>query len=150
MCAFASDETEDLDGIDKAKFDGRFIGKKRKQYQQKKKAEKAERQNSSLRQQDLVSLNITDPQTKEEASSHAQALLDLLGDILSVCLYHQFAVFSFHLVGPQQYLHLLQEPSVCLAIRNLFSVQQANHSATEVVAESSIPAAHTSAQPMKA
>jgi hypothetical protein len=78
---FAFDEPEDVD----EEFHGFIIGKKRKQSQQKK-ARKMKRQNSSMKQQDLEKLGISDPQTKEEASLYSRDLLEMLKEVLSVRL----------------------------------------------------------------
>jgi hypothetical protein len=96
MAEFAPDETEEIGDFDEANPDGFVIGKKQKQSQQKK-ARKIKKPNSSLKQQDLIRLNVTDPQTKEEAISNAEVLLDMLKNALLVSFVlsnHRFLVSS--------------------------------------------------------
>jgi hypothetical protein len=163
MVEFAPDETEDFGELDEADSDGFIVGKKQKQ-SQKKKARKVKKPNSSLKQQDLVRLNVTDPQTKEEALFNAEVLLDMLESALSVSSYCRTAALWSHLIAPQRYFDLLQDPNVCLAIRNMFIVrapaatddheqriqQQTSPPAADDGTADSNPSAYPCVQPMKA
>ncbi|RXW14070.1 hypothetical protein EST38_g11783 [Candolleomyces aberdarensis] len=145
MVDLARNEIEDVDDVDEADSDGFAIRNKQKQYQQKK-AHKTKMRNSGLEEQDLALLNVTDPQTEEEASFNAWSLLDILKRTLS------------------EYFDLLREPEICLTIQRMAvdsvptnagdhearNQQPANGSAPEEAPADSTPAAYPCIQPMTA
>ncbi|KAJ2926878.1 hypothetical protein H1R20_g10207, partial [Candolleomyces eurysporus] len=130
MVDFALEKTEALMDVVEADSESFFIGKKQKQSHTKS-GRQMERQNSSPKQQHLARLNVTDPKSKEEASSNASLLLDTLKRTFS------------------RYLDLLREPEVYSTIQSMFVVsvptntgnheersqQPANGSAAEVPAD---------------
>ncbi|KAJ2932243.1 hypothetical protein H1R20_g4868, partial [Candolleomyces eurysporus] len=143
MVDFALDKTEP---VDEADSDGFVIGKKRNQ-SHRKCPRKMEGENSSLKQQDLARLNVTDPQTKEDASFNASFLLYTLKETFS------------------QYFDLLQKPEIYVTVQSMFVVldstdggnhcdkrnqQPANGSASEEALADITPAAYPCIQPMKA
>ncbi|RXW22210.1 hypothetical protein EST38_g3633 [Candolleomyces aberdarensis] len=143
MADFALDKTETVDEANSGDF---VTGRKRKQ-SHRKHARKMEGQNSSFKQQDLARLNVTDPQTKEDASLNASILLDTLKGTFSQCF------------------DLLQKPEVYGTVQSMFVVlvstnggnhrdekkqQLANCSASEEAPADVTPAAYPCIQPMKA
>ncbi|RXW12996.1 hypothetical protein EST38_g12858 [Candolleomyces aberdarensis] len=131
MVDFALDEMEDVD-VDEADPDGLVVGTKRKQYQQKK-AHKMKGHNSSLEEQDLTRLNVTNPQTKEEAFLNAEFLLGMLKRTLS------------------EYFALLREPDVCLTIQSmLVGLVPTDSSASEEAPTDLTPVAYPCIRPTTA
>ncbi|KAJ2926891.1 hypothetical protein H1R20_g10211, partial [Candolleomyces eurysporus] len=82
MVNFARGNTRVIVDVNEADSRGSVTGKKQKRAHRKQ-AHKMEKQNSGLKQQDLARLNVTDPRTREEASSNANSLLNTLRETLS-------------------------------------------------------------------
>ncbi|KAF6765917.1 hypothetical protein DFP72DRAFT_996790 [Ephemerocybe angulata] len=133
------DEQEDLE------FDGLLVGKKRKQ-SERKQARKAKKPTSRFNPKDLERLGISEPQSRLEAYTTANLLVECEKDTL------------------QQYLDFIYDERITAAVQNMFVVQSpmdvaegnehvAEGSPTEVVVaaeDSVVPSAYPCVQPMKA
>ena len=161
MVDFALDKTEVME-VDEADANGFVIEKKRKQSHQKQ-SRKLEKQNSSFKLQDLARLNVTDPQSKEEAFLNISLLLDTLKGTFSVRLGPNRSTYEpSH--RSQRYFDLLREPEICSTIQSMFVVmvstdtgkheekdqQPSNGPTPEETPADVTPAAYPCVQPMSA